>query len=242
MKLKEPSWDIKAAPFKNPVCVALDVDDDISALSLVESLSEVVGGFKLGPRLLLKYPGLLKKISQVSPTFVDCKFFDIPSTMTSAVQSAFDEGASLVTVHGLSGSLALRELSQLEARLSKIRPFKVLAVSVLTSWDEQSFPSNFKKQKVMDHVSEIANSVSESGLKSLVCSGEELQTLKSKFPDFYFVVPGVRWDLEDHQDQKRVVTPRKALEGGASLLVIGRPIIQAQSPLEASLDCLASLV
>lgn len=242
MKLKEPTWDMKAAPFKNPVCVALDVDSDSAALELVETLSEVVGGFKLGPRLLLKYPGLLKRISKSAPTFVDCKFFDIPSTMVSAVQAAFDEGASLVTVHGLSGAQALKELSQLEARLSQIRPFKILAVSILTSWDEQSFPSNFKNQKVMDHVSEIASSVSTSGLKSLVCSGEELKILKEKFPDFYFVVPGVRWDLEDHQDQKRVVTPRKALESGASLLVIGRPIIQAQSPLEASLDCLASLV
>lgn len=242
MKLKEQTWDQKAAPFRNPVCVPLDVDTETEALALVDSLNEIVGGFKLGPRLLLKYPGLLQKVSKIAPTFVDCKFFDIPSTMTSAVQAVFDQGASLVTVHGISGPEALGELSKLEKELNKIRPFKILCVSILTSWSEKSFPSNFKTQPVENHVIEIANAVKASGLNSLVCSGLEVAALKAQFPDFYFVTPGVRWDLEDKNDQQRVVTPKAALKSGSNLLVVGRPIIHAKSPMEAALDCLASLV
>lgn len=218
----------QAQVIQNPLIIALDVDSKEKALQLATDLSPYAGAFKLGPRLIHRYgEEFVKKIASYAPVFVDCKFFDIPSTMESSVQAAFDAGASLVTIHALSGNEAMKKISILEQKLNQLRPFKILCVTILTSWDQQSLPPVMKEEKISQHVVSLAKLASESGLSGLVCSAEELDLLKGK--GHFIVVPGIRIDsLGD--DQKRVMTPELAMKNGASALVVGRPIIAAANP------------
>jgi orotidine-5'-phosphate decarboxylase len=229
-----------SSPLRNPLCVALDVDNKEQALALADSLQEIVGGFKIGPRLIQRYGADLSiEIARRAPLFVDCKFFDITSTMLSAIQAAFDSGASLVTVHALSGPQALSKVSELEKTLNQIRPFRILVVTVLTSWDHTSFTENFKHQKVSDHVLELAKVTQNAGLDSIVCSPHELELLKDK--GLYLVTPGIRSASDDSGDQRRTMTASEAITLGANVLVVGRPVIQAKDPVAAAKEILAQI-
>ena len=222
-----------SAPFKNPLCIALDVDTDVQALKLFEDLKAFAGGFKLGPRLIHRYgQELVKKIAKDSPVFVDCKFFDIPSTMEAAVRATFDSGASVCTIHAMAGAEALRTLAHVEKELNAIRPFRILAVTVLTSWNERSFPANFKHQSIPAHVRQLAEMVRDSGLHSVVCSSEEIDLLKDL--GLFLLTPGIRLPTDEKGDQKRVMGPFEAIQKGSSALVVGRPIVEAQDPKAAA--------
>ncbi len=226
---------------KNPVILALDVDSKEEASKILDQVGDLVGCVKLGPRLVYRYGAeFVSQISKSTPVFVDNKYFDIPSTMVAAVKTSFEAGATLVTVHALSGREALKELAKLETELNKIRPFKILAVTILTSWNENSMPNSLQKWSVEEHVKSLAAEVHQSGLRGLVCSGHELLSLD--YPEIFKVIPGIRLDdsAQSAQDQKRVMTPSQALKAGASALVIGRPILQAQNPRETVLKILES--
>lgn len=229
----------RAQPFLNPLCVALDVDSKARALELVLQLKDIAGGFKIGPRLALRYgQEFIQEISRQAPVFIDCKFFDIPSTMKAAVRASFEAGASLVTVHAMAGAEALEELAVLEKELSQQRPFRILAVTILTSWSQESLPPVMKILPISNHVQELAKLVVASGLSGLVCSPEELDLLRS-IPA-YKVTPGIRFSTDEKGDQKRVLGPADALKKGSSLLVVGRPIVEAENPREAANKYLAA--
>ncbi len=239
--MKKNSLDDRFGPLKNPLIIALDVDSDQQALKLANNLSEFAGGYKLGPRLLHRYgPTLSEKIAKIAPVFVDCKFFDIPSTMEAAVQACFDSGASLVTVHALAGIEALTRLAELENKLNQERSFRILCVTILTSWNEQSFPANFKVLPVDQHVQNLVDLVQASGLSGVVCSPEELDLFLGK--NLYLVTPGIRLEKNSKNDQKRTKTPFEAMKAGASALVVGRPIIEAADPWKAAMEISLSMV
>ncbi len=220
---------------QNPIIVALDLDSAEEAYKLAQEVGEVAGALKIGPRLVMREgQAFVQKLAQLAPVFVDMKHFDIPSTMVAGIQASFDAGATLVTVHALAGKEALRECANLEAKLNQIRPFKILAVTVLTSWGEGNLPISFQPKPIKEHVLDLASEAEEAGITGLVCSGHELDLLKDK--KSFKVVPGIRMDLEEHQDQKRVMEPKTALSKGAQALVVGRPILQAPNPKEAVLD------
>ena len=219
---------------RNPIILALDVDSREEAFRIFDPIKSDVGGVKLGPRLVYRYgASFVAEIAKSAPVFVDNKYFDIPSTMVAAVRSSFEAGASLVTVHAMAGREALSELASLEAQLNSIRPFKILAVSILTSWSQQSFPENFKDWSVEKHVESLVSLAHDCGLTGVVCSGHELKTL-SRFNGLFTVVPGIRAEEPQHlktdEDQKRIMTPAQAMNSGASALVIGRPILKAEEP------------
>lgn len=225
----------------NPVFVALDIDDDQKAIDLASQLSGLVG-FKLGPRLLMKNGRqLVESISKHGPVFVDNKYFDIPNTMESAVRATFEAGASYCTVHAQSGSEALKRMAAVEKDLTQKRPFKILSVTVLTSFSKDTLPDVLKDISVEDQVRQLAQLTFDSGLTGLVCSPFEVEAMKSGFPDGFFVTPGVRTEAVAGDDQKRVMTPEQALEKGASALVIGRPIVAAEDPLKATKDVLVRI-
>lgn len=225
-----------SSPFVNPLVVAMDVDSRDQALKLSDELSSIVGGIKLGPRLVNRYgQSLISEISKRSPVFVDCKFFDIPSTMVSAVEASFEAGASVVTVHALSGREALTELATLEKKCNAKRPFRILAVTILTSWSQDSLPAVMKNQPIAQQVKSLTELVIESGLSSVVCSAHELADLTG-FPALYKLTPGIRFSLGDHGDQKRVMGPDEAIKAGANAIVVGRPIIEAKNPRETAMD------
>jgi orotidine-5'-phosphate decarboxylase len=225
---------------RNPIIAALDVDTRERALKLADELADVVGGFKLGPRLCLRYgQELIQEIAARGPVFVDNKHFDIPSTMEAAVRASFEAGASLVTVHALAGREALQTMATLEKELSQMRPFKILAVTILTSWDQNSLPSNLKPQPIAQHVTDLAELVHSTGMSGIVCSPHELDLLQNK--GLYLVTPGIRFSMDSLGDQKRVMGPGEAVAAGASALVVGRPIIDAGNPRETATEYVMAL-
>lgn len=216
---------------KKPVFVALDVDDLAQMRSLVSQTYDLVGGFKIGPRTVFRFgPSVVAEIAEKAPVFLDFKFYDIPSTMESAVKSAFDMGASFCTIHATCGRSALSTLANLELELSAIRPFHLLAVTILTSFEEGMLPINYEKASISNHVNKLVTECMENGIQNFVCSPHELKGL-SQFKEARFVTPGVRLGVSS-DDQKRTATPSEALANGASALVIGRPILQAKDPRE----------
>lgn len=223
------------AQLNNPIFVALDVDTAEEALDLVKQCRAFVGGFKVGPRLCLRYgEGLLKDIARQGSLFVDNKYFDIPNTMLSAVKTSFEMGASFCTVHAQAGSEALTALAALEEELCRIRPFRILAVTVLTSFRQDTLPSLVRHVAIEEQTRSLAQMALECGLTGLVCSPEEVEGLRKQFPTAYLVTPGVRLSHEDRGDQKRVSDPVTALKRGASALVVGRPIYESLEPAAAA--------
>lgn len=223
--------------------LALDVDTAERAQVLLDTVGPHIGAIKIGPRLNLKYgEEFVKKISKLAPVFVDNKYFDITSTVLASVQASFDSGASFVTVHALNGIETMSALANLESQLNRQRPFKILAVTLLTSWDQNNLPENFRPLTVSEHVVSLAQQVIKSGLSGIVCSGHELALLKGH--SLFKVVPGIRLEndlQEGSQDQKRVMTPRQALGEGASALVIGRSILNSPRPEQTVLKILESI-
>lgn len=215
---------------KKPLFVALDIDDLDKIREIVKETSDIVGGFKIGPRTLFKYgPAIVQEIAEQAPVFLDFKFYDIPSTMEAAVKSAFEMGATFCTIHASAGKKALLDLANLELELSSQRPFHILAVTILTSFDEKGLPSNYQKIDIPKHVELLVEESMENGIQNFVCSPHELKTLKKKFNDARFVTPGVRAE-KGGDDQSRTATAQEALSWGASALVIGRPILQVKDP------------
>lgn len=228
---------------KNPLIFALDVDSEDEAFKKLKPIVDLVGGVKIGPRLAYRYGApFVQKIAEQTSVFVDNKYFDIPSTMRAAVKASFDAGATLVTVHAMSGRTALKEMAKLEAELNLIRPFKILAVTILTSWDKSSLPENFHSWSIENHVKSLSQLVHQSGVRGLVCSGHELEMIPQR--DFFKVVPGIRLSsdrsIETNEDQKRIMTPKQAMKAGAQALVIGRPILESSNPRETVLEILES--
>lgn len=220
---------------KIPLFVALDVDSDTQALRIAHATTPFVGGFKVGPRLCLRYgAALIGQLAQLGLVFVDNKYFDIPNTMEAAVRASFEAGASFVTIHAQSGPSALRRLAEVERELNQQRPFCLLSVTVLTSFDQQSLPPNSCQQPIADQVKSLSQLSIDSGLSGLVCAGSEVQSLRQAYSEAFLLVPGIRLPHQRSGDQKRVMGPREAIKAGASALVVGRPICDSADPAEAA--------
>jgi len=216
------------------VFVALDVDETRRAESLAETLSGLGLGFKIGPRLILREGrSIIQSIARSGDVFVDCKHLDIPSTMVAAVRAAFEAGARYSTIHASCGSKALREIQAMQKDYPGTR---VLAVTVLTSYDRATLPFAWRDHSIESIVSNLALDCRKDGHTSFVCSPHEVKALKAQIPDGFFVTPGVRPSGSAMGDQSRVETPGLAAVNGASSLVVGRPIIESEDPLKAALD------
>lgn len=223
------------AQMSNPIFVALDVDDDKAALALVKECRAFVGGFKVGPRLALRYgETFLKEVARHGNMFIDNKYFDIPNTMEAAVRASFEVGASFCTIHAQAGPEAMTLLAELEESLNRTRPFRILAVTVLTSFKQETLPSVVKHLPIPEQTRALAQLAIDCGISGLVCSPEEVEMLRGLYPNAYLVTPGVRLSHEDRGDQKRVSDPLTALRRGASALVVGRPIYDALDPALAA--------
>lgn len=219
----------------NPIFVALDVDTAEQALSLVKETRAFVGGYKVGPRLALRYgETLLKEIARHGSMFIDNKYFDIPNTMESAVRASFEMGASYCTIHAQSGPEAMTRLAAVEKELARQRPFKILAVTILTSFKQDTLSPVTRALPISEQATMLTQDVMDCGLSGVVCSPDEVENLRAKFPAAFLVTPGVRLGSEDRGDQKRVADPVTALRRGASALVVGRPICDSLEPALAA--------
>ena len=227
---------------KNPVFVALDLDDEARVLELAKELGPLAGGLKLGPRMINRGgSAFVEKVAAFAPVFIDQKFLDIPSTMESAVRTAFESGASFATVHCLAGSESLKLLARLEEELNRQREFRILAVTMLTSFNDDNLPGVLKGQVTTELVKSLAEDAYKCGIKSFVCSPFEASYLRELYPDSFLVTPGIRPPGADLNDQKRVTTPKQAMAKGASAMVIGRPIVEAPDPKAALESILSAL-
>lgn len=214
------------------VIVALDLDEPDRALSLAGTVSPVFPFFKIGMKLFTKGgPDFVRSVLEHGRVFLDLKFYDIPTIVSEAVANAAEMGVSLVTVHASGGSEMLKLCMQ------KLRPFggdcRLLAVTVLTSFD--SLREFGMQRSVSEQVQLLGDLSHECGVDGIVCSPQELTTLRSRYASpFLLVTPGIRGAADAAGDQKRTASAAVALRTGADYLVIGRPIIAATNPVQAA--------
>jgi len=221
-----------------PIFVAIDTPDVHRAAALARSVLGVAGGVKLGLEFFCAngHEGVLRIAEHELPIFLDLKLHDIPNTVEKAVQALAPLAPAVLTVHAAGGRAMLAA-----AKAAAPPETKVVAVTVLTSLDSVDLAEAGVIGSPAEQVQRLAELAREAGVDGIVCSGAEVAAAKADWPDGFFVVPGVRPAGADVTDQKRIVTPRQALEDGASILVIGRPITAAVDPARAITDIAADL-
>ena len=210
----------------NKAILALDVFDFKKAEKLVKDLSPYIDIFKVGPILFLQSgKEIIKMINDNGKkVFLDLKFHDIPATVQRAVQSARDLGVYSLTVHSCGGDEMLRLATSVEKRP------KIWAVTVLTS-----------QITTPEEVVRRAKLAKECGVDGVISSPLEIQTIKANCgTDFEVVTPGIR-PVKVQDDQKRVATPESAVKAGANFIVVGRPIIAAENPVEVAKNIYESI-
>lgn len=207
--------------------VALDTPDLAKAKALAQRVRNHVGGLKLGLEFFMANgrAGVREMADIGLPIFLDLKLHDIPNTVAKAIQALRPLEPAILTVHA-SGGRAMME----DAKAAAPTGTKVVAVTVLTSLDGSDLTSIGLTADPHDQVVRLTELAREAGIDGVVCSGEEVKAARKAWPQGFFVVPGVRPANGPVGDQKRVVTPRAALDAGASILVVGRPITQAADP------------
>jgi orotidine-5'-phosphate decarboxylase len=212
----------------NPIIIALDVDSPAAADQLVDRLGDSVSFYKVGMELYAAagmefVRGLAARGKRV---FLDMKFYDIGETVKRAVAQVARTGVSFLTVHG-SGAVMR---AAVEGRGDS--PLKLLAVTVLTSFDESDLADLGYPCSVKDLVALRVRKAMEAGIDGLVCSPLEVAEVRRMAgPQAILVTPGVRSAGAGKGDQKRVATPAEAIRNGANYLVIGRQVTRAEAPL-----------
>ena len=222
-----------------PVWVAIDTRDVHHAAALARDIRGLAGGVKLGLEFFCANgeEGVLRMAEGELPVFLDLKFHDIPNTVAKAVAAVAHLSPQVLTVHAAGG----REMMA-AAKAAAPPGTKVVGVTVLTSLDGSDLSATGVTGSAADQVKRLTDLAREAGIDGIVCSGDEVAAAKRDWPDGFFVVPGIRPEGAAPGDQKRTVTPRQALDDGASILVIGRPVTEAPNPagalraIEASLN------
>ena len=221
--------------------VALDVPDVAAALAVVQRLGARCRFYKIGSELFTAAgPSVVSLLRERGcEVFLDLKYHDIPNTVRAAVRSAGAIGASLVTVHAGGGREMLE--AAVEGAGGRCR---VLGVTVLTSMDATSLAAVWGRPRVEVRVEvlRLAGEVAASSAFGIVCSGEEVATVRQRYGGaLRLLVPGIRLAGEEAHDQRRVMTPAAAAKAGADYLVIGRAVTGAADPAAAMERVLAEL-
>ncbi|MFH1553229.1 MAG: orotidine-5'-phosphate decarboxylase [Candidatus Omnitrophota bacterium] len=220
--------------------VALDVDNVQRALEMIDILSPEVEIFKVGiaPFTDFGHRILDKLQSAGKRVFLDLKFHDIPNTAAGAARAAAKKGVFMMNFHCLGGRRMLeagargaKEASSSAGR----KPPILLGVTILTSMSEEDMQAIGFGGDLQSKVLELARVARDAGMNGVVASAKEARAIKEEIgKDFVIVTPGIRPEWTASGDQKRVLTPRQAISEGADYIVVGRPIIQADDPLQAA--------
>ncbi len=217
------------------IIVALDYADAESAMNLVNQLDPSLCKLKVGKELFTASgPQLVEQlVGKDYQVFLDLKFHDIPTTVAKACKAASNLGVWMLNVHA-SGGLEMMQAAKEAVNSSPSQPL-LIAVTVLTSMNSGQFSLiGIKEKNIEKHVVHLAKLTKQAGLDGVVCSAGEVYKLREELgTEFCLVTPGIRPENASFDDQKRVASPKAALNMGASYLVIGRPITQAASPLAA---------
>ena len=217
------------------IIIALDGMDKNNVFNLLEEIPEIIWvkvGLELfaseGPDILSTLKDRGKKI------FLDLKFHDIPTTVARACFAASQKGAEYISLHTCAGIKALKmanEAAQEGAAKVNLMPPKLLGITILTSWTQESFANDLLiDQSIDQRVKHLAKIASNAGLGGCVCSPREVKSLREIYPEsFDLITPGIRSIGSDNNDQSRVSEASEALKMGASKLVIGRAITQSDN-------------
>lgn len=223
---------------KDYIVFPLDFDSKKEAFEYVKFLDGKVGMFKIGLELFIKEgPDVIRSIKKMTNAgiFLDLKLHDISVTVQKAMLSAVSLGVDMITVH--CSSLKMLEM----AALGGAEQTQVLGVTLLTDNDTDDLKMAGFKDEYCDDVNSLvmkrAQMAYQAGCAGIVCSGKEVEKIKSEFGKIFLcITPGIRpvWSSPDNDDQKRITTPGMAVKSGSDLIVVGRPIREANDPAKAA--------
>lgn len=216
---------------------AVDSQDVAVARDLIGRLDGVVGGVKLGLEFFIANgpDGVRAAMAGMrAPLFLDLKLHDIPNTVAGGVRSALSLAPAFLTIHASGGPAMIRAAVEAAGEAGAERP-KILAVTVLTSLDDDDLEAVGQCAPADEQVRRLTLLAQEAGADGVICSPAEVALLRAACgPDFVLMVPGIRPTWASANDQKRTMTPEQAIGAGADHLVIGRPITAAQDPAAAA--------
>ena len=218
----------------SPIIVALDFPNEKEAFALVDQLEPGRCRLKVGKELFTRSgPEFVRKlVKQNFDVFLDLKFHDIPNTVARACQAGADLGVWMINVHAMGGRKMLEAAR--EALPANSSNPKLIAVTVLTSMGADDLKEIGLNYSPAEQVKHLATLTHDCGLDGVVCSPQEIALLREHLDtSFELVTPGIRPEWSVTGDQKRIMTPAQAVQAGSNYLVIGRPITQADDPMQA---------
>ena len=212
------------------IYIAIDTPDLETARSLAQKVRAHAGGIKLGLEFFCRNgrAGVMDLAHLGLPVFLDLKFHDIPNTVAKAIMALRPFEPAILTVHAAGGRAMMED-----AKAAAPAGTKVVAVTVLTSLDGDDLGSIGVGGQPQAQVERLAALAKDAGLDGIVCSGQEVAAVRKAWPTGFFIVPGIRPAETAAVDQKRIMTPRAALDAGASILVVGRAVTAAADPVAA---------
>ncbi|MBN4080100.1 orotidine-5'-phosphate decarboxylase [Beggiatoa alba] len=213
------------------IIVALDYSDELLARDFISKVTPELCKLKIGKELFTAAgPKFVENLVTIGfDVFLDLKFHDIPNTVMKACKVAADLGVWMLNVHSLGGKTMMQAAKEGVSHSST----KLIAVTILTSMGQEDLKQVGIHTEVNAQVVNLAKLANAAGLDGVVCSAKEVGILRQDLGDkFLLVTPGIRPKGKETSDQKRVMTPREAMDTGSSYLVIGRPITQSDSPVK----------
>ncbi len=215
----------------NPIAFAMDISDLKDVRKFLELLTPDnapphIGALKIGLEYFMSFGGVPRADI---PIILDLKLHDIPETVARAVKAGGNMGVKYMTLH-------IQQRKTLEMALEAAEPFgiQLLGVTVLTSMSNQDLNDLGIHTPVWNTVSELSKFAASCGITGFVCSPQELHFMRKWYPEAFLLVPGIRPSAARLDDQVRVGTPKQAMDDGASMIVVGRPIRDAPDPVAAA--------
>ena len=219
----------------NPIYCAVDTSSIDDAITLIKEISPHIGGVKLGLEFFTScgIKGVEKVANYKLPLFLDLKLYDIPNTTRKSLKNILSLEPTYTTLHLSGGSDMLRSCVELKKELKSTT--KLIGVTMLTSFDDNSVNEIGISGPINKNVEKLSHLAFKTGMDGIVCSPMEIRKVKKTFGSkLKVIVPGIRNQSENNNDQKRTLSAKKAIEFGADVIVVGRPITSADSPGKAA--------
>lgn len=228
---------------KKNIVVALDFENKSEALTLIDRLDPSLCRLKIGKEMFTHFgPEFVTEVQNKGfDVFLDLKFHDIPNTVAKAVKAAADLGVWMVNVHASGGSKMMQAARDILKPYGDKAPL-LIAVTVLTSMSEDDLLDLGITKTPEQQVNFLAGLAHKAGMDGVVCSAQEAQMLKTSYGvEFKLITPGIRTADASVDDQKRIMTPEKAVNAGSDYLVIGRAITKSPDPINTMKEIYSSL-
>ena len=226
----------------NPIYCAIDTSSIDKAVKIINEISPYVGGIKLGLEFFSScgIEGVEKVAEYKLPLFLDFKLYDIPNTVKKSLKNILSYNPTYTTLHVSGGSRMLKECVDLKKELNSNT--NLIGVTMLTSFDDDSINEIGISGTVNENVNNLSALALDCGMDGIVCSPMEIRKVKETFgAKLKVIVPGIRNNSDSSDDQKRTLSAKEAINLGADILVIGRPITQADNLSEAAKSIFESI-